>query len=160
MASVGWIGALTALLAALILTALPLPQVLAIGRPALVPLILAYLCLSTPRRFGIFWGFSLGLVLDVTHSTALGQHALALSLLAYLLLKLRDTLQLFGAFQQMLVLAPLWAGYQGLLLWLDGHVGQSIEADWRWIPAASTALLWPLICAYFALVDRPQHHSV
>ena len=159
MSPVGWTGALAALVAALVLTTLPLPESLAIGRPAIVPLVLMYLCISTPRRFGMLWGFGLGLVLDVTHSTALGQHALALGLLCYLGLKLRDTVQLFPIWQQTVVLAPVWAAYQGLLLWLDGYVGQSIEPAWRWLPAASTALMWPLICGYFALIDRPQHHT-
>ncbi len=158
MNPVAWPSALCALCIALILTALPLPAFLAIGRPALVPLVLTYLCLSTPSRFGILWGFGLGLVLDVTYATVLGQHALVLSLLSYTALKLRPTLLLFPAAQQMIALAPLWAAYQALLLWLDSLVGQSIDPSWRWIPALSTSLFWPLITASFALLDRPQHH--
>lgn len=158
MNSVGWPAALSALFLALVLTALPVPEVLAKGRPALVPLVMVYLCLSTPQRFGIFWAFALGLLLDVTYSTALGQHGLAMGVLAYVCLKLRGTIHLFPMFQQLLALIPIWAGYQGLLLWLDGVVGQSIDPSWRWIPALTTSLCWPLIAGYFALVEKPQHH--
>jgi rod shape-determining protein MreD len=153
-----WVSAILALLIALIFSTLPLPSGLAIVRPALVPMVMVYLCLSAPSRFGIVWAWCLGLVLDVSHATTLGQHALALSLLSYAALKLRPTILLFPAWQQGLFLAPLWLGYQALLLWLDGFVDQSIDPMWRWLPALSSSLLWPLVCAGFALLDRPQHH--
>ncbi len=159
MNRVGWLSAITAILIALLFTTLPLPDTLAIARPALVPLVVVYLCLSTPTRFGIAWAWALGLVLDVTHSATLGQHALALGLLAYVALKLRGTIQLFPAWQQAFVLAPVWLAYQALLLWLDGFVGQSIDPLWRWLPAISTSVFWIPLSACFALLDRPQHHS-
>lgn len=152
MSAPGWWGAGIALLLAFVLSALPLPEVMAVARPALVPLVLVYLCLHAPHRFGIASAWLLGLLLDVSHASLLGQHALAMSLLAYGVLKLRDTLKLIPAWQQMFVLLPLWAGYQGLLLWLDGYAGQPIEAAWRWIPVASTTLSWLPLVALFALL--------
>ncbi len=160
MAVTGWIGSCLALLLALIFTAMPLPESMAIARPAMVPLVLSWLCLNTPHRFGVGWAFALGLVLDVTHSTSLGQHALALTLLIYLISKLRPTLMLLPAWQQSILLIPLWLGYQGLLLWLDGYVQQSIDPLWRWLPVISTSLCWLPLCALLTASDRPQQQSV
>ncbi|MGJ8668722.1 MAG: rod shape-determining protein MreD [Oceanococcus sp.] len=160
MAAAGWMRSGLALLLALIFTAMPLPEGMAIARPAMVPLVLCWLCLHVPERFGVVWAFALGLILDVAHSTSLGQHALALTLLIYLLSKLRPTLLLLPAWQQTLVLIPLWLGYQGLLLWLDGFVQQSIDPLWRWLPVISTSLCWLPLCAVLAASDRPQHQSV
>ncbi len=159
MVRAGWLGSLAALSLALIVTALPLPDAMAIARPAVVPLVLVWLCIHVPSRFGIVWAWCLGLVLDVVHSTSLGQHAVALTLLSYLVIKLRGSLHLLPAWQQALVLIPGWAGYQGLLLWLDGFVGQSIDPLWRWLPVISTSLCWLPLSALFALADRPQHHE-
>lgn len=159
MNAVGWLTAALALFIALILTLLPLPESLAMARPAFVPLILAYLCLSTPQRFGLLWAAALGLTLDVAHATILGQHMLSLSLLMYGVVKLRGSIVLFPAWQQALVLAPLWFAYEGLLLWIDGLAGQSIEPSWRWLAATSTSLLWPLVTAIFALLERDPHHG-
>lgn len=160
MTNTGWLGSGIALLLALILTSLPLPDTLAIARPAMVPLALTYLVINSPSRFGLGWAFVLGLLLDISHSTALGQHALSLALLTYLVIKLRATLLLLPAWQQAAALAPAWLAYQGLLLWLDGFVGQSIEPAWRWLPVISTGLCWLPVCALFALVERPQRHGV
>lgn len=160
MTVTGWFGSLLALLLALIFTTLPLPESMAIARPAMVPLVLAWLCLHVPHRFGVVWAFGLGLVLDVSHSTSLGQHALSLCLLIYLVMKLRPTMLLLPAWQQAIVLVPVWLGYQGLLLWLDSFVGQSIDPLWRWLPVISTSLCWLPLCALFALGDRPQQHGV
>lgn len=156
----GWLFSSLALLLALMLTSMPLPDGMAIARPALVPLTLSYLCLHAPNRFGLGWAFLLGLLLDVSHSTTMGQHALCLCLLIYLVTKLRPTLQLMPAWQQAILLVPAWLAYQGLLLWLDGFVGQSIEPAWRWLPVLSTSLCWLPLCALFSLGDRPQHHGV
>lgn len=155
-----WMSAAIALVLALIFTSLPLPEILAIARPAAVPLVFAYLCIHGPYRYGIGLAFVLGLLLDVSHSTVLGQHALAMCLLAYAVLKLRDTLKLIPAWQQCLVLLPLWAGYQGLLLWLDGYAGQPIEAAWRWLPIFSTTLAWLPVAGSFGLLRREPRHSM
>ncbi len=160
MAAFGWTGSIVALLLALIFTMLPLPEGMAIARPAMVPLVMVWLNIHLPHRFGIFWAFLLGMVLDVSHSTTLGQHALALSLLIYLITKLRPTLLLLPAWQQAIVLAPAWLAYQGLLLWLDSFVGQSIDPLWRWLPVISTSLFWLPLCALFTLSERRQHHGV
>ena len=160
MAISGWTGSALALLLALIFTAMPLPEGMAIARPAMVPLVLSWLCLHAPHRFGIAWAFALGLVLDVTHSTTLGQHALALTLLIYLLSKFRPTLLLLPAWQQSILLIPLWLGYQALLLWLDSYVQQSIDPLWRWLPVISTSLCWLPLCAVLTAREQPRQHSV
>lgn len=160
MNHIGWTAAITALLLSLLLTVIPLPETVAIGRPAFVPLVVVYLCLRDPARYGLGLAWVMGLLLDVAHSTLLGQHAIALTLATYLALKLRDTLKLFPAWQQTLLLLPIWAGYQGLLLWLDGFAQQPVEPLWRWVPVATTALGWLLLTASFALLVRRPHHSV
>ena len=78
----GWLVYGTAV-AALLLTLVPLPDLLAVIRPPLLVMTVLYWSTLAPRTGGIFIGFAFGLALDIIQGEQLGQHALAYSLLAY-----------------------------------------------------------------------------
>ncbi len=147
---------LATLFAALVLTIVPLPETLAIGRPAFVAAVTAFWVLHRPTRFGLLAAGMIGLCLDVITPSLLGQHALALGLLAYLVLTLRDTLQMFPSWQQAVVLLPVWAAYELCLFGIDLWAGHDIAPIWRWAPVLSTALLWPLLGLFAGAGRAPR----
>lgn len=139
------------LLFGLILTLMPLPSWVAVARPAFYPATILFWALIQPRQFGVIAAWCCGLLLDVAYGTPLGQHALAVGLAAFLVFKLKELLHTFPAWQQALTLLPIFLIYEFTLFWIDGVSGRQADALWRWLPAFSTALIWPL---WGALLER------
>ena len=65
------------LLCAGILSIIPLPEWLAICRPAWVPMVLIYWVLALPQRFRLSFAFVVGLLLDVLQGSLFGVHPLS-----------------------------------------------------------------------------------
>lgn len=133
------------LLIALILTAVDIPSWAAIMRPMFVPLLVFYWVLRLPAYVGIFSAWMMGLFVDVLAGGVLGQHALALGISSFLVLKLREILKVFPAWQQALVIMPIWAIYAFVLFWIDGATNRSADPLIRWAPVISTTLCWPML---------------
>ena len=72
------------LIIALLLSILPLPEVIVFLRPDWVAIVLVYWSLFKPGHFGFLTAFWLGLVLDTLYGSLLGQHALALLAVTYI----------------------------------------------------------------------------
>jgi rod shape-determining protein MreD len=149
----GWVIALS-LMAALVLTLLPLPQWVSFARPEWVAMVLIYWCMALPNRVGITTGWFLGLLLDVIRGSLLGQHALALAVVAYLMLKLHQRVRLVPPWQQAMTILVLMLLYAMLLLWIKGLTGYA-PVIWLYLmPALSTALLWPAMFVLMRFVRR------
>lgn len=136
---------LITLILALILTAVELPAWGAVIRPMFVPLVVFFWVLRLPAYFGLISAWIMGLCVDVLSAGVLGQNALALGISAFLVLKLREILKAFPAWQQALVIMPLWALYAFILFWIDGTANRSADPLLRWAPVISTTLCWPLL---------------
>ena len=69
-----WFLPMASIVAALILSIMPLPDAVAPFRPDWVAVVLIYWSLIEPRRYGLFTAFWLGLVVDPElNATAVGQ---------------------------------------------------------------------------------------
>lgn len=136
---------------ALVLMLVPLPAWAAIARPAFYPATVLFWALTQPRRFGVFAAWSCGLLLDVIYGTPLGQHALALAVCAFAAFKIKDLFRNFPPLQQSVVILPLLLIYEFILFWIDGIGGRSVDPLWRWLPAVTTAAVWPI---WAALMER------
>lgn len=148
-----WVIALS-LLAALMLTLLPLPGWAMPARPEWVMLVLIYWCLAMPQRVGIGAAWIMGLLLDAATGALLGQHALAFALVAYITLKLHIRIRLFTPWQQALSVLALVFIEQMLVLWITGMINQ---IPWRWgylLPSLTSMLLWPPIFMLLRNVRR------
>ncbi len=131
--------------AALVLTIIPLPESLRLYRPDWVGLVLIYWCLALPDRIGIFYGWLVGLLLDVLTSSLLGLHALALCLVAYLSLRIHQQIRVYPLWQQALAVMILLSVHQLVLLWVNGILGRPGPGFSYWVPPVIGAVLWPLI---------------
>lgn len=140
----GW-TVVTTLLAAMVLTVVPLPPSLGMLRPAWVLLVLAYWNSAMPRRVGVIMAWLGGLLLDALTGAVLGEHALALVAASFCVLKLNELLRTFPLWQQSVVLLPVFVLYEFVLFWIDGATGRAVDPLWRWAPVITTTLLWPVV---------------
>ena len=144
------------LIAAIMLQMLTLPNAIAPARPLWVPMLLAYWTYVSPRHASLLLAWVTGLALDVLFSTVLGQHALGLVLVVYAVARMRRLIIMLPFWQTTLALAPIWAGYSFLMFWIDGVRGQQADAWLRWLPVASSTLLWPFLYPVLSSLGKPS----
>lgn len=131
--------------AALLLTALPLPQALVYWRPQFVAMVLVFWVLNAPSLVGVWTGFLLGLLLDVLYAMPFGVNALVLATLAYLTGLAWRWVKVFSLAQTSgLVFALVLVGLlmQQALLSISAQAPASLA---YWLPALTSALLWPTV---------------
>jgi len=146
--AISWKFPALTLLLALLLTALPLPEIVAPYRPEWVPLILIFWSLLAPERFGLLTAFWAGLLLDTLSGALLGQHALALVLVVYLTIRFHLRIRVFPVWQLSMTIVLLLGLYEFVLFWVDGVAGRSVPMIERWAPLLASAVVWPLILGY------------
>lgn len=139
-----WLIVVT-VLSALVLSVLPMPELLEPYQPNWLALVVIYWCLTTPERFGPGAAWSCGIVMDALHGTLLGQHALALLLIACLALRFRLQVRIFPILQQSFTVALLLAVHAFILIWIDGVAGVAIGGVARAWPVLASMLAWPLV---------------
>lgn len=142
------------LIAAMILSVLPVPAWATPFRPDWVALTLIYWSMHLPRRFGLGAAWITGLALDALKGALLGQHALALTVVTFLSLKFRLRVRVFPIWQQSMTVLALIAIYEFILYWVDGVAGQPVSALDRWMPVLASAVVWPLLALLFGRVQR------
>ena len=136
---------LVSFLVAMILTSLPLPESAIIYRPDWLAMVLIYWCMAIPERIGIFTGWMLGLMLDVMYGSLLGQNAMALSIIAYLVNILHLRVRMFPLWQQSVMVFLLIILHLAISAWIRGITGQFFVTWTYWMPALTSALVWPFI---------------
>jgi rod shape-determining protein MreD len=136
---------LLSLFLALVLTVLPLPLTLSYWRPEFITMVLIFWVFNAPNFIGIWSAFFLGLLLDVLFETPFGVHALVLSVLAYLTRLSLRWVTVFSVSQTSgLVFVFVLAGLiiKRVLL---GIVAVGPNSLWYWLPALTSALVWPTV---------------
>jgi rod shape-determining protein MreD len=131
------------LLAALLLTVIPVPYQLTLFRPDWALLVVMYWTLALPRRVNIGTAFVVGFLTDVLVGTVLGVNALAFSVVSFVVgvnyLKIRN----FAVVQQALLVGLLLALYQLLVFWLSHFLtGVNFRPAYLW-PVVIGMLVWP-----------------
>ena len=139
----GGIIIILSFLAALLLTAMPLPEWASNWRPAWVAMVLFYWCMALPNRIGIGVGWTMGLLLDVMQGTLLGQNALGLAIIAYFVIKSHQRIRMFPLIQQAFFVCFMVLIYLLLSLWVRGIMGMPVESWTYWMPALTSMILWP-----------------
>lgn len=151
---IGFWQILLTTIVALVLTIVPLPNVLNLGRPDWVLLLVIYWSLNAPMLAGLFYAWCCGLVLDVLVGNLIGQHALAFVLTAALTQRFQFRMRIFPVLQQAVVVLGLVTLYHFLLFWIDGIVGTAVTSWWRWLPVLVGAVIWPILVAVLDTSNR------
>lgn len=128
----------------LVLTLLPMPAALSAARPAFYTMTVMFWTAMQPLRFGPVAAWCCGIPIDVLYGTPFSEHGLAMAIAAYVVVKGRELLWSFPLAQQALLMLPVFLLYEFVLFWIDGVTGLDVNQWWRWLPALSSAVLWPI----------------
>ena len=140
-----WIPVIVSFIVALMLTSLPLPESTIMFRPDWLTLVLIYWCMAVPERVGIFTGWIIGLTLDVMHGSLLGQNALALALVSYIVNVTHLRVRMFPLWQQAAVIFLLILLHLAVIAWIRGVAGDFGITLMYWMPAVTSAVVWPFL---------------
>lgn len=137
---------LVGIIISLLLTIIPVPELLVDIRPPWILLFLLYLQFYLPEYFNLFLVFILGLLLDALLATVIGEHALALTLVAWLASNKTRRFYFFSIAQQILLVGFLVFVYQGVLYLIDAFLGFHTHILSIVGSTIVSILLWPWIC--------------
>lgn len=138
---------------AMVLTVLPLPDALGDLRPEWLTLTVIYWIVALPHRFGVGKAWLAGLFMDALLGTLLGLNALVLAVVAYLTLALYNRMRMFPRWQQALAVMLLVGWSLFLTLWLRNIV-QATPRPWTyWMPALTSALIWPAVFHFLRFIQ-------
>ncbi len=142
---------LVTVIAAFMLSMMPLPDWAVKFRPDWVTLVIIYWAMTMPGRIGVTVAWFVGLMLDVSNGTLLGQQALGLVIIIYVIHMLHRRLRVASLIQQAIIIFFLLLIKQLLTLWVDGMLGYAPHTWLYFMPTLTSTLLWPWL--YFILHD-------
>ena len=131
--------------AALLMSILPLPDMLQPWRPEWLTLVLLFWVMHAPNWVGLWFGLIIGLVLDILLASPLGMHASTLIVVIYVA---RMTQRWSGVFsvRQTTVLVFLLILLGRLMTYALLAVRGEPPADLVFfLPAVASALIWPTV---------------
>ena len=145
------------ILAALLLSVMPMPDPVSLGRPMWLAMVLAYWVMALPHRVGLLTAWLAGLVSDVLFGQLFGQNALLMTLVVWMVLLLYQRIRRFPLWQQSLVMLPVFGIAQMVLLWLNSLSGNRPPTLLFLLPAVVSAVLWPWVFSLLRGVRRRFH---
>lgn len=138
-------------MAAILLSLLPLPEVLLPFKPYWVAMVVVYWALETHDMIGMGLAFLTGIVLDILSGSLMGMHALSLVIMVFLVQRFRSRLRFFPPWQQALSVLALLVNDRIILIWITVLLGEPIPT-WRyWLAPLVGMALWPWL---FLVLDR------
>ena len=136
---------------AILLSLIPLPEVLLPFKPYWVALVVIYWSLETQDMISLGLAFLVGLVLDILSGSLMGMHALSLVVMVFLVQHFRFRLRFFPPWQQALAVLGLLVNDRIILIWITALMGEPLPTWKYWLPPLAGMLLWPFL---FLLIDR------
>ena len=138
------------LLVGLMLSIMPLPEMIAPFRPDWLALLVIFWAMQLPRTWSVGSAWLVGLILDVSYGTMLGQHALALCVVVFITVRFHLLMRVFPLSQLSATVFALLALYQFLLFWINGVAGVSAPAVTYWAPVVTGTLIWPVLYMFLS----------
>lgn len=138
-------------LAAILLSLLPLPEVLSPLKPYWVALVVIYWALETHDMIGMGVAFVTGIVLDTLSGSLMGMHALSLVVMVFLVQRFRSRLRFFPPWQQALSVFGLLVNDRIILIWITVLLGEPMPTWKYWLAPLVGMAIWPWL---FLLLDR------
>jgi rod shape-determining protein MreD len=126
----------------LILAFIPWDGLLQRALPDFVALLLLYWGINHPRRVGVGWAFTLGLMLDIADGTLFGQHGVAYCLTTYIALSRGRQLAVMPLGQQAMHVCVLLLLNQGLMAGISMLAGGAFPGWAYFLNALTGALIW------------------
>ena len=151
---------LLTIMAAILLSMLPLPEMLAPLKPYWVALVVIYWSLET--RLGISMGmaFLTGIMVDVFSGSLLGMHALSLVIMVFLAQRFRSRIRFFPPWQQALSVLALLVNDRIILIWIGALMGEPLPTLKYWLPPLIGMAVWPWLFLFLdSLRARIRRHK-
>jgi len=142
-----WLTIITALL----LSLLPMPELLVPLKPYWVALVMIYWALETRAMINLGFAFLVGLLLDVLSGSLMGMHALSLIVMVFLVQRFRFRLRFFPPWQQALSVLGLLVTDRIILIWITALLGEPAPTWKYWLPPLIGVAIWPWL---FLVLDR------
>lgn len=142
---------LLSIMAAVLLSLLPLPEILMPLKPYWVAMVLIYWTLETQDMISLGLAFLIGLVLDTLSGSLMGLHALSLVVMVFLVQRFRSRLRFYPPWQQALSVLGLLVNDRIILIWITVLLGEALPTWEYWLPPLVGMALWPWL---FLLLDR------
>lgn len=139
------------IVAAILLSLLPLPEMLLPFKPYWVAMVVIYWSLETRGIISMGLAFLIGLVLDVLSGSLMGLHALSLVVMVFLVQRFRSRLRFFPPWQQAFSILGLLVNDRIILIWITVLLGESLPTWKYWLPPLVGMALWPWL---FLFLDR------
>jgi rod shape-determining protein MreD len=137
--------------AAILLSLLPLPHALLPFKPYWVALVVIYWSLETRGTLNLGLAFLIGLVMDVLSGSLMGLHALSLVIMVFLVQRFRSRLRFFPPWQQALSVLVLLVNDRIILIWITALLGEPLPTWEYWLSPLTGMFFWPWL---FLLLDR------
>ena len=142
---------LLTMIAAVLLSLLPLPDVLMPFKPYWVAMVVIYWALETHDMIGMGLAFLTGLLVDILSGSLMGMHALSLVIMVFLVKRFRSRLRFFPPWQQAVSVLGLLVNDRIILIWITALLGESMPTWQYWLPPLVGMAIWPWL---FLLLDR------
>jgi rod shape-determining protein MreD len=139
------------ILAAVLLSLLPVPEMLAPFKPYWVALVVIYWALETRYAIHLGSAFLIGLLVDILSGSLMGLHALSLVVMVFLVKRFRYRLRFFPPWQQGLSVLALLVNDRIILIWIIALLGEPLPTWKYWLPPVVGMVLWPWV---FLFLDR------
>lgn len=136
-----WVG----FIAALVLSILPLPELISAFRPAWVLLLILYIEYFLPGNFKLITLLIVGLVLDVLLSTVIGEHSFALLFVTWIASSKSRRFQFFSMMQQIFLIGFFCLLYQSVISFVDALLGFNYSMLAPFASAMLGMFFWPWI---------------
>jgi len=137
--------------AALLLSILPLPEIIAPLKPYWVALVMIYWALETRNVITLGFAFLIGLTLDIFSGSLMGLHALSLVVMVFLVQRFRFRLRFFPPWQQAASVLGLLLNDRIILVWINTLLNEPAPTWQYWLPPVIGMAVWPWL---FLLLDR------
>ena len=136
------------LLVGSVLAILPLPDGLALFRPAWLPLIFLFWQMTYPDRFGLLFAWILGIYMDVLVGVIFGQNAMAMLVMAMTGFQVHRRFRMYPVLQQSFMTMVIVGLYQLVALWINSATGY-IKPNLSYVfPVITSAFIWPWLVAF------------
>lgn len=131
--------------AALILSILPLPELISVFRPPWVLLLVLYIEYFLPGNFKLVALVVMGLLLDVLLATVIGEHSFALLLVTWIASSLSRRFQFFSMVQQICLVGFFCLLYQFVIFFIDALLSFNCSLLTPFASAFLAMFFWPWI---------------
>lgn len=151
---------LLTIVAAILLSMLPLPMMLEPLKPYWVALVMIYWALETRAVVSLGMAFLVGLLVDIFSGSLLGLHALSLVVMVFLVQRFRSRIRFFPPWQQALSVLGLLVNDRIILIWIGALMGEPLPTLKYWLPPLIGMAVWPWLFLFLdSLRARSRRHK-